>query len=147
MADIKWSAFASGGAIQAGDILVGLRAGVNEQFTAPVFGSQIVNVTTATQAMSPDTIYVANDAVALVTLTLPVTAAFGTIIDVVGNSSNGWIIAQNAGQSINFGANTTTVGVPGSLASSKRYDYVRLFCVVANTTWNAIGVVGNLTTV
>lgn len=147
MADIKWSAFPSGGALIAGDILVGLRSGANIQFTAPIFGSDIVNVTTPTQAMAVNTIYVANDPISLVTFTLPATAAFGTIIQVVGNSSNGWIIAQNAGQSINMGNKTTTVGVGGSTASTNQYDQIMFFCVVANTTWNVTGAVGNLTIV
>ncbi len=147
MADEKWSAFPNGGSLVAGDIIVGLRTGVNYQFTAPIFGSDIVNVTTPTQAMAVNTIYVANDPTSLVTFTLPATAAFGTIIQVVGNSSNGWIIAQNAGQSINMGNKTTTVGVGGSTASTNLYDQIMFFCVVANTTWNVTGAVGNLTIV
>ena len=147
MADIEWSAFPNGGALIAGDIIVGLRAGADYQFTAPIFGSDIVNVTTPTQAMVANTIYVANDPTSLVTFTLPATAAFGTIIQVVGNSSNGWIIDQNAGQSINVGNAASTVGVGGSVASSNRYDQITFFCVVANTTWNTTGAVGNLTIV
>lgn len=147
MADIKWSAFPNGGALIAGDIIVGLRAGANFQFTAPIFGSDIVNVVTPTQAMVANTIYVANDPTSLVTFTLPLTAAFGTIIQVVGNSVDGWTIAQNAGQSINMGNKTTTVGVGGSTSSTNQYDQITFFCVVANTTWNVTGAVGNLTIV
>jgi hypothetical protein len=147
MADIKWSAFPNGGALIAGDIIVGLRAGANFQFTAPIFGSDIVNVTTPTQAMAVNTIYVANDPTSLVTFTLPLTAAFGTIIQVVGNSVDGWTIAQNAGQSINMGNKSTTGGVGGSTSSTNQYDQITFFCVVANTTWNVTGAVGNLTIV
>lgn len=147
MANVKWSSFPNGAALQTGDILVGLRAGVNVQFTAPIFGSEIVNVTTPTQAMVASTIYVANDPTSLVTFTLPATASFGTIIQVVGNSSNGWTIAQNAGQSINFGNKASTVGVGGSVSSSNQFDQITFFCVVANTTWNTTGAVGNLTIV
>lgn len=147
MADIKWSAFPNVGALQTGDVLVGLRGGINVEFTAPTFGSQIVDVTTPTQAMAVNTIYVADDPISLVTFTLPATAAFGTIIQVVGNSSNGWTIAQNAGQSINMGNRTTTVGVGGSASSTNRYDQITFICVVANTTWNVTTGVGNLTIV
>lgn len=147
MANVKWSAFPSGGALQTGDELVGLRAGVNVRFTAPIFGSEIVNVTTPTQVMVPNTIYVANDPGSLVTFTLPAVAPFGTIIQVVGNSSLGWTIAQNAGQSINMGNQTTTIGVGGSTSSSNRYDQITFFCVVASLTWNVTAAVGNLTIV
>ena len=147
MANIKWSAFPNGGPLQAGDILVGIRAGVNEQFTAPVFGSEIVVVTNPTQAMVSNTIYVANDPTSLVTFTLPATSAVGDIISVVGVSTGGWNITQAAGQSINFSALSTTVGAGGSLSSVKNYDYINIFCVTANTTWNVIGSVGNITIV
>lgn len=97
-----------------------------------------VNVTTASQIMAPETGYVANNG-ALVTLTLPVTAAFGTEISIQGFGAGGWVIAQNAGQSIHVGSSVTTVGAGGSLASTNRYDSINLLCVVANTTWTAIG--------
>lgn len=147
MADIKWSAFTNVGALETGDILVGLRGGVNVQFTAPVFGSQVVSVTTPTQAMAVNTIYVANDPTSLVTFTLPATSAFGTIIQVVGNSADGWSIAQNAGQNINLGALTTTTGVGGSVSSTRQFDQLTFMCVVANTTWNVTASIGNLTIV
>ena len=35
MADVKFSQFAAGGDTRIGDIVVGLRAGVNTQFTFP----------------------------------------------------------------------------------------------------------------
>jgi hypothetical protein len=79
------------------------------------------------------------DNVALCTLTLPATAAFGTAITIVGLGSGGWKIAQNASQIIHVGSSATTTGVGGSLASTNRYDSIDLVCVVANTTWVAWG--------
>jgi len=105
-----------------------------------------INVTGTTQAIVPNTSYTANN-VALVTLTLPTTAAIGTTVSVEGNGAGGWKIAQNASQLINFLSQTSTVGTGGNLASSNRYDRVELRCVVANTTWNVITVVGNITVV
>jgi hypothetical protein len=93
--------------------------------------------------MSPQNGYIANNA-GLVTLTLPLTAALGTIIVVQGKGAGGWLIAQNAGQSINYIASTSTPGVGGSLASVARYDSVTLVCTTADTAWSAVAAMGNL---
>jgi hypothetical protein len=90
--------------------------------------------------------YMANNGASLVTFQLPTSAAFGTEIEVAGFSAGGWTIIQNSGQSINFGALSTTV-TTGSLASTNQNDYVKLLCTVANTTWNVIGSIGNITIV
>lgn len=83
----------------------------------------------------------------LLTYTLPATAAQGSIIEITGYTAGGWSIAQNAGQSIHYAGSTTTPGVGGSLASTQRYDSVRLVCVTADTEWNVIASIGNLTIV
>jgi hypothetical protein len=139
MANIKWSAFPSGGAIEAGDILVGLRAGVNYQLNAPIFGSQNVVVSTATQTMAPNTIYIIDDASSLVTLALPATSAVFDRISIVGQSADGWLVSQAAGQQIQVSPLQTTLGVSGSLASTNQYDSISLICIVANTIWTSFG--------
>ena len=102
------------------------------------------NVTGTSQTMAANNGYTANNA-GLVTLTLPTTAAYGTIIRVQGVGAGGWKIAQNAGQSIKFGATTTTTGITGNLQSTNQYDGIGLLCVVADTTWVALGSIGNIT--
>ena len=91
--------------------------------------------------------YVADNGATLTTFTLPVTAPFATIIQVAGKSAGGWTIAQNVGQSINFGSIATTTGAGGSLSSSNKNDFVRLLCTTASTTWNVISSIGNITIV
>ncbi len=95
-------------------------------------------VTGTTQAMTADSGWVTNNG-ALVTLTLPVTAAFGTAISVIGKGAGGWSIAQNAGQNIQIGNVSSTVGVGGSVSSSNRYDSIDLICTTADTTWTVLG--------
>lgn len=95
-------------------------------------------VTGATQSMVADNGYVTNRAT-LVTLTLPATAAFGTYLAVVGKGAGGWIIAQNALQTIQVGASTSTAGVGGSVASTNRYDSVEFVCTTANLVWTVLG--------
>jgi hypothetical protein len=109
--------------------------------------SNWIDVITTPINLLVDRNYVTDNGATLTTFTLPLTAAFGTVIQISGKSSGGWTIAQNTGQSINFGNITTTAGVGGSLSSSNQYDYVRLLCVTADITWNVIGAIGNITIV
>lgn len=95
-------------------------------------------VTGTSQAMVVDSGYISNNA-GLVTLTLPPTAAVGSIIQVQGLGAGGWQIAQNALQVINIGSAVTTIGITGFLASTNQYDSLTLLCVVANTTWTVLG--------
>ncbi len=104
------------------------------------------DVTGTSASMAVNNGYVADNA-GLVTLTLPATAAFGSRIEVVGKGSGGWLIAQNAGQTIHFGSLNTTGGAGGSLASTLRYDCVEIICVTANTDFVVKSSVGNITVV
>ena len=101
-----------------------------------------VTVTGTSQAMSVNTAYVANNA-ALVTLTLPATAALGTEMRVMGLGAGGWKIAQNASQLIHFGNTDTTTGVAGAISSKHRYDTLMIKCVVADTTFDVVASQGN----
>jgi hypothetical protein len=104
-------------------------------------------VTGTTQAAAVNNGYIANNA-GTVTITLPATAAVGSIIRVTGiNNATGWLIAQNAGQTIRFGTLATTTGVAGSLQSTATRDAVELLCVVANTTFQILSSIGNITVV
>jgi hypothetical protein len=91
--------------------------------------------------------YVASNGATLTTFVLPAIASFGTTFEISGFSSGGWILTQNAGQSINFGNLTTTAGVGGSLSSTNQNDYIKVVCVTANATWNVISSIGILTIV
>ena len=143
MADVKWSAFPSGGALQSGDILVGLRAGVNVQLNAPVFGQQVVVVTAATQSMVSNTIYIANRATQI-TFTLPATSAVGDFLCVVGQGAGGWLINPNAGQQIRVGSQISTL-TTGSVSATNQADALYLICISANTLWTTFcGPQGNL---
>lgn len=86
-----------------------------------------------------------NTNVGLTTFTLPATAAVGDSFRIAGNGSGLWTIAQNAGQLIYFGNTTTSTGVAGSLAAILTHDSVEIVCITANTTWQVISSIGNLT--
>ncbi len=101
-------------------------------------------VTGISQSASVNNGYITNNA-ALVTVTLPATAAIGDSVQLAGKGAGGWKIAQNAGQTIHFIDTDTTTGVGGSLDSTKQYDAVELVCITANTDWAVIDSVGNIT--
>ena len=86
--------------------------------------------------------YVINGA-GLVTITIPGTAAVGSIIAIAGNSASGWLLQANTGQVVNFGDSPTTTA--GSLASTNRYDCVEIVCTTANTNFSVRSSQGNLT--
>lgn len=130
----------------SGQVLTSNGAGALPTFQAAGGGGVTwANVTGSTQSMAVNTGYTINDSSSLVTLTLPATAAIGSILAVAGNSADGWKIAQNSGQTINFSAQSTTTGTSGYLASTNQYDCVELVCTVANTTFTVRSSVGNIT--
>jgi hypothetical protein len=94
-------------------------------------------VTGVSQAMAANNGYITNNP-ALVTLTLPATAALGTTISIAGKGAGGWKIAQNAGQEIFFGIVATTIGVTGYLQSTQQFDSIELLCITADTQWTVI---------
>jgi hypothetical protein len=89
-----------------------------------------------------NTVYFTNAPMRL-NLTLPATAQVGTFIEVVGQGAGGWKIISNTGQYIRFGNLTTNIG--GYLKSNHFIDSVKLRCVIANTVWQVVYSIGNIT--
>lgn len=87
--------------------------------------------------------YTINTASGLTTINLPATFAVNDRIKIVGSGVDGWTLVASSGDTIQFGSTPTSSG--GSLSSTVRYDSVEIVGIVANTTWNVIGVVGTLT--
>ena len=109
-------------------------------------GMAWVNETGATKAMVVNEGYLANRVAGVLAFTLPAAAAVGDIVAIAG-SQNGWSIAQNANQTIHFPSGDTTTGVGGSLASTNRYDCIELVCIVADSSFVARSMSGNITIV
>ena len=133
----------------AGQVLTSNGAGALATYQAAAPGVSWVDVTSGTQTIAVSTGYITDNATQ-VTYTLPATPARGNIFEITGGVSGSatapWIIAQNAGQQINFGNTSTTVGVSGSVASTLKYDSIKCVCVVAGASavWNVLSSVGNL---
>ena len=101
-------------------------------------------VTGTSQAATINSGYICNNA-GLVTVTLPSSAAQGTMLSLAGKGAGGWKLAQNAGQNIRFGSVTTTTGVGGYLSSYNQYDAVTMVCSSADVTWVVVASQGNIT--
>jgi len=101
-------------------------------------------VTGTSQAAAVNNGYITNNA-GLVTVTLPSTAAVGSVVRVAGLGAGGWSIAQNASQYIRMNeSEVTTTGVGGSMSSTDDYDAIELLCVVANNGWSVVNAKGNI---
>lgn len=119
--------------------------------TGATFGSTINapnivgrwSVITADQTAEVNNGYLTNKGTLLV-LTLPTTAAVGSMIRVSGMNAGLWRISQNASQVIHFGKTDTTTGTGGYLQATQTRDSVELVCCVANNEWNVLSSVGNI---
>ena len=96
----------------------------------------------ATVALAVNEGYVMNRGTAI-TATLPATAAFGSIIKIIGKGSGLTVIAQNADQTIHFASANTTTGVGGTLTATGRYDCLEMVCITANTDFAVKSSIGN----
>ena len=101
------------------------------------------SVITADQTAEVNNGYLTNKGTLLV-LTLPTTAAVGSMIRVSGMNAGLWRISQNASQVIHFGKTDTTTGTGGYLLATQTRDSVELVCCVANNEWNVLSSVGNI---
>ncbi len=105
--------------------------------TASVF--PYTSVSGSSQSMAINNGYIANNP-GVVTFTLPITAAVGSRIEICGApGSGGWTIAQSAGQSIQVGVVTSTVGVTGSVSSDDSSDSIVIICNEADNSWTVLG--------
>lgn len=98
--------------------------------------------TTTPVTVAANTAYIADNA-GLVTFNVPALMAQGAEFDIAGFGAGGWLVQFNAGQTGHLNSATTTVA--GSLASTNRYDCIKILCVVANTTFVVLSSSGSIT--
>ncbi len=100
------------------------------------------DVSGTTQAAAVNNGYIISNA-GQTTVTLPNTAAEGSVIAIAGKGAAGWIMQAGTGQTIHIGNQASTVA--GTLTSTNLYDCVEVVCVTADTTWVVRNAVGNIT--
>lgn len=106
-------------------------------------GMTVNEVTSTSSTMVANSINIPNN-VSLVTLTLPSTCAQGAMIYLVGKGAGKWLVAQNAGQQINFGSSSSTPGTGGSINATLQFDCGILLCTTANTQFQFFGTQGDI---
>ncbi len=83
--------------------------------------------------MALNTGYSIDDGSTKVVLNMPATVPFGTIFIIAGQSSGGWEIQMNTGQTLHSGSSSTSSG--GTVTFANQYDSISIVCAVANTTF------------
>lgn len=112
-------------------------AGAGSTLTVNVTGGGLkTTVVTADTPMAVNNSYVTNKAGTAATMTLPATAAVGSVIRVSGLGSTSYNITANAGQTIHMNASSSSVA--GTATPTSRYQTIEVMCVVANTEWNIL---------
>lgn len=109
-----------------------------ETLSTSVVQFQWHEVSIATQMVSNNG-YITSNNVSRVLLTLPTISDIGDEIAISPLGSAGWGIVQGAGQSVQIGTVTSTVGATGSVSSRTGTDSVRLVCNVVNSGWTTSG--------
>ena len=128
----------------SGYVLTSNGAGALPSWQSPS-GGYTYSTITADQSAAVNNSYVNNKASTRCVVTLPSTASVGQRIQVLGFASNGWKIAQNAGQTIRWSGTSSTSGTSGYAQSNSQYDMIELVCIVTNTDWEVIGAQGQIT--
>lgn len=123
----SWVVLAPG---TSGQFLQTLGASANPQWAFGGIGWN--NVSGTSQAASVNNGYVIGNA-SQTTVTLPATAALGSVIAVQGKGAGGWVLTANTGQTIQVGSTATSSG--GTVTSQNQWDSIEVVCVTANTTW------------
>lgn len=95
-------------------------------------GLSWANISGTTQTAAVNTGYVIGNA-SQTTVTLPVTAALGSVVAIQGKGAAGFILAAGTGQTIQVGQTATTTA--GSVTSAAAFDAIQVVCITANTTW------------
>lgn len=132
--------------VGAGGVNVAGNAGTNT-LTITVGGSGMTWQTiAANQTLAVDNGYFCTGGANL-SLALPAVSAVGDTITVALDGSTSWTITQGVGQQIRIANTQSTLGAGGSIASTAQGDTVELTCSVANTRWNVISSIGNITVV
>lgn len=114
----------------------------NHKLFSTNWGFTVWVVATASLTMAVNTGYIVKNTVpaALLVLTLPATSVVGDILEITGYTVGMFQIAQNAGQQIFFGNQSTTAG--GSITATHQYNSIKLVCCTDNTEWKLLSSVG-----
>lgn len=138
-------AFVATSAGTAGQVLTSNGASSDPTFQTAGFANIPWQAVTISGSLAVNNAYLVN-AVAPITLTLPVTAAQFSVFKVQGHTDT-FSIGQNGGQSVVFLSSTTTPGAGGSITANTAEAGLTILCTVANTEFIVTDSIGNFTVV
>ncbi len=142
---IEWSQFPNAGPELPGDIIVGLRAGVNVQVTLGPAALEWNVVTGTTQDCSVKNGYIPTN-VALTTFNLPLSAVAGDIVAIQGYGSGLWVVQAGVGVTVQIGNTASSIG--GTVAAANRWDSIQLICLVnSGSVWGLYAPVSSAYTI
>ncbi len=118
-------------------------SGVGDLITSgPLFAWTVVTINTN---MSVNQGYIVNGG-GSINLLLPATSVIGDIIEIATLGTNGCVVTQGAGQSLNIVDVTSTVGAGGTTTLQTTGGVlsgsIRLLCVATDTQWKSIAGTG-----
>lgn len=139
----------SGGAINIVGGTGASTVGSSDTVTINVSGGGFAwtDVTGTSQSIAVQNGYTANNA-SQIEFTLPATAAFGSMVWVVGKGAGGWKISEgHSSQTIVNGVLSTTGDGTGYIESTEATDRACLLCTTEDDVWSLIAGGGNITVV
>lgn len=128
-----------------GQLIAVTQAGLMS-FVNPPNGYVWSEITGGTVNLAAWNAYLLNNASRVIG-TLPASGAVGDQIRIAGKGAGGWRVAQNAGQTVHFGTQSSTTGTGGSISSVNSFDVIELVCITQNTDWLVLNSLGNLAVV
>jgi hypothetical protein len=147
--DAHFSTFYNGGNPVAGDIIVGLRDGINTKFNWIGGGGGGGGISNWQTISAPNITVAGGDGIVADTpvtplqVVLPMTFNVGDEVGVMGVGAGGWNLVANSGQTIIFGSVVTSMA--GYIASDIQNATIFIRGLVANQTWIVTSVNSNPT--
>jgi hypothetical protein len=133
--------------VGTGSVTVTGSPGTNT-LTISVTGSGLTwHIISTSQSLVSNNGYICVSPGAALALALPAVSVLGDIIEVTLDGATSFSLTQGAGQQIRLGTLQTTLGAGGSITSTHQGDTIRMVCQTANTKWNILSSIGNLTVV
>lgn len=120
-------------------------SGVGDTVTITNLGGGTTwNLINANQFLVSGEAYFVDTTLGNVTLTLPPVSVLGDYFRIYNLGPNNVVIGQGIGQQTRLGQQLSTIGVLGSFTTTQPGDALEIVCSVANTNFNIVSVIGNI---
>jgi hypothetical protein len=126
---------------------VAITGGTNSiNFDVVGTGDLIWQTIFASQSLAAKNGYICVSPGGALLLALPAVSSLGDTIEVTLDGATSFTITQpNSTSQVRYGNITTTLGTGGSLTTTNPGDTIRIVCQTANSRWNILSSIGNIT--